>query len=55
MALIKDIYSASFIDRFGTYLEQVVPSFDKKKFASLASCVILNGEEKLIKTFKITP
>jgi 3-methyladenine DNA glycosylase AlkC len=35
MGLIKDIYSPSFIDQFGNYLEQVVPSFDKKKFTSL--------------------
>ncbi len=35
MGLTKDIYSPSFIDQFGNYLEQVVPSFDKKRFTSL--------------------
>ena len=35
MGLIKDIYSPSFIEQFGNYLEQIIPSFNKKKFTSL--------------------
>jgi len=35
MSLIKDIYSASFFERFTGILRQTIPSFDQKKFISL--------------------
>jgi hypothetical protein len=30
--LLKDIYSASYYDRFSNLVEEVIPSFDKTKF-----------------------
>lgn len=32
MALIKDIYSPAFFDRFSDILQEVIPAFNKKKF-----------------------